>query len=89
MKRVRHAGQFQKDLRLAQRRGLNLTRLATVIDLLIAGHPLPPAKRDHPLKGEWKGFRECHIAPDWLLIYRDIGEEIQLARTGTHADLFG
>jgi mRNA interferase YafQ len=49
---------------------------------------LPEARRDHPLKGEWKGWRECHIQPDWLLIYRTTETEVLLARTGTHADLF-
>ena len=51
--------------------------------------PLPTARRDHPLKGEWKGWRECHVEPDWLLIYKTTDTEVMLARTGTHADLFG
>ena len=50
---------------------------------------MPPARRDHPLKGEWQGFRECHIEPDWLLIYEATDDDVTLARTGTHADLFG
>jgi len=50
--------------------------------------PLPEAYQDHPLRGNWKGYRDAHIEPDWLLLYRVDGEELQLARTGTHADLF-
>lgn len=56
--------------------------------MLIEETSLPPAYRDHPLKGSWSGFRDAHIEPDWLLIYRIAGEELQLARTGSHADLF-
>lgn len=56
--------------------------------LLCEGEPLPPRHRDHPLKGEWRGFRDAHIEPDWLLLYRVEGDELQLARTGSHADLF-
>lgn len=59
-----------------------------ILLLLLKGAALPPDCRDHPLKGEWKGFRDLHIEPDWLLIYRIEGEELQLARTGSHADLF-
>jgi mRNA interferase YafQ len=50
--------------------------------------PLPAAARAHPLKGEWMGYWECHVAPDWLLIYKSAADELFLARTGTHADLF-
>lgn len=90
MKDVRYSGQFRKDLRLAERRGHDLTKLANILDLLIAGKVLLPANRDHALRsGDWKGCRECHIEPDWLLIHRDLGQEIQLVRTGTHSDLFG
>lgn len=90
MKDVRSANKFSKDLRLAQRRGCDLTKLAVLLDLLMAGLPLPPANRDHTLKGgEWKGCRECHIEPDWLLVYRDRKVVIELVRTGTHSDLFG
>jgi mRNA interferase YafQ len=55
----------------------------------VAARPLPAANRDHQLKGDWRGCRDCHIGPDWLLIYRDNGDEIELVRTGTHADIFG
>jgi mRNA interferase YafQ len=90
MKDVRPSGQFRRDLRLADRRGRDLRKLSAILDLLRADRPLPAANRDHWLKGgEWRGCRECHIDPDWLLIYRDLGHELQLVRTGTHSDLFG
>lgn len=62
--------------------------IGAILALLVAGSPLPDRYKDHPLKGDWSGFRDAHIEPDWLLIYRVQGEELQLARTGTHADLF-
>jgi mRNA interferase YafQ len=55
---------------------------------LIEGHVLPQRLKDHPLGGEWKSFRECHIEPDWLLIYKIDGDDLHLVRTGTHSDLF-
>jgi mRNA interferase YafQ len=89
MKDVRRSGQFRKDLRLAQRRGRDLAKLADILDILMASRSLPAACRDHPLKGDWRGCLDCHIEPDWLLIYRVTEDEIELVRTGTHADLFG
>lgn len=89
MKAVRRSGQFKKDLRLAERRAHDLSKLAVVLDLLIASKPLPAVYQDHPLKGPWRGCRDCHIEPDWLLIYRITRTEIELVRTGTHADIFG
>ena len=82
--------QFGKDLKKAVRRGYDMSLLYAVIDLLETGNPLPPKYRDHALKGDWKGFRECHVAPDWLLVYRiEAGTLILvLQRTGTHSDLF-
>jgi mRNA interferase YafQ len=59
-----------------------------MLGLLIAGKELPPSSKDHPLKGDWKSYRDVHIEPDWLLIYRIIGDELHLVRTGSHADLF-
>ena len=80
---------FKKDLKRIGKRGYNRAQLDVVIDALRQGEQLPPARRDHPLKGEWKSWRECHIQPDWLLIYKTTADELLLARTGTHADLFG
>lgn len=71
-----------------QSRGLNIDRLVKVVTHLREGIPLSPILDDHPLKGEWQGFRECHIQGDWLLIYRLEGDTLALVRTGTHSDLF-
>ncbi len=83
-----HSGQFRRDVRKATKRGKDMGKLRDLLGLLIAGNPLPERCRDHPLKGEWEGFRDAHIEPDWLLVYRVHGDELQLARTGTHTDLF-
>lgn len=84
------SNQFRKDLKTANKRGYNLELLNDVVDSLAQGQPLPAKNRDHELSGEYRGFRECHIQPDWLLIYRiDNGELLLfLSRTGTHSDLF-
>jgi mRNA interferase YafQ len=65
-----------------------MDKLKTVLSILIDRQPIPPAYGDHSLKGDWKGFRDLHIEPDWLLLYRIVDDELQLARTGSHADLF-
>ena len=80
------SNRFKKDLKLAARRGLPLDELNTVVDWLAAGQALPDRNRDHALTG----CRECHIRPDWLLVYRVDGDalELFLFRTGTHSDLF-
>jgi mRNA interferase YafQ len=80
---------FRKDVKRAQKRGKDMARLRTVILLLIEDAPLEPRHRDHPLKGEWLGYRDLHVEPDWVLIYRLTDAELLLARTGTHSDLFG
>jgi mRNA interferase YafQ len=89
MKSLRLGSAFNKDLKRIERRNYNRALLDSVLDVLRAGEQPPRARRDHPLKGEWKGWRECHVQPDWLLIYRVTDTEVQLGRTGTHADLFG
>jgi mRNA interferase YafQ len=65
-----------------------MAKLRELILLLIEKGPLPPQYKDHPLKGEWMQFRDCHIKPDWLSIYKIDGDDLHLVRTGTHADLF-
>ena len=82
--------QFKKDYKLAKRRGLNLSLLKEIVFKLANGIPLDPKNKDHPLAGNWAGHRECHLQPDWLLIYRyeDNVLILTLARTGTHSDLF-
>lgn len=79
---------FEKDLKLAQKRGKDMAKLKALLNLLANQTPLPSTYLDHPLKSNWKGFRDAHIEPDWLLIYRVEGDELQLARTGTHSDIF-
>jgi mRNA interferase YafQ len=86
---IRESTAFRRDVRRRSRRGADLSRLDEIIGLLAAGKLLEPRHRDHPLAGEWRGFRDCHVQPDWVLIYRIEGNELQLARTGSHADLFG
>ncbi len=80
--------QFRRDVKLAQKRGKDMAKLRGVIALLMEGSPLPPRYKDHSLGGDWKHFRDCHIEPAWLLIYKIDGGELHLVRTGTHSDLF-
>lgn len=84
------SNRFKKDLKLAAKRGFDLAELETVVNRLAAQQPLPDKNRDHTLTGDYIGFRECHIRPDWLLIYRVDGEDLVLFlfRTGSHTDLF-
>lgn len=88
MKPVRFGSAFRKDLKRITRRGYKRDLLDTIVDAIRRGDTLPASLRAHPLKGEWRGHWECHIAPDWLLIYQVSSELVILARTGTHADLF-
>ena len=80
--------QFRRDVRLAGKRGKDMAKLRQTILMLIESSPLPPRYKDHPLSGEWKNFRDCHIEPDWLLIYKIDGDDLHLVRMGTHSDLF-
>lgn len=87
---VRPTTKFQKDLKRIQKRGYNISLLTDVIHKLSDGEPLPEKHKDHALSGNFSGCRECHITPDWLLIYEiENGTLIlYLTRTGTHSDLF-
>ena len=80
--------QFKRDVRRAKKRGRDLGKLRAVLASLIRQEPLTARHLDHPLRGIWKGYREAHIEPDRLLIYRVTGSELRLVRTGSHADLF-
>jgi mRNA interferase YafQ len=82
--------QFKKDVKLADRRGKDLPKLKAVIDLLIDGDALPVQYKDHPLRGNFAGSRDCHIEPDWVLIYTltENDSHVRFERTGTHSDLF-
>ena len=80
---------FSKDLKKIKKRGYNIELLESVVDKLQTGKQLKPKYKDHLLTGNWKGFRECHIQPDWLLVYRIYDDKLLLVltRTGTHSDL--
>ncbi|WP_352729238.1 type II toxin-antitoxin system YafQ family toxin [Mesorhizobium sp. M0276] len=82
------SGQFRRDVKRMEKRGKDLGKLRELLGRLIAGDELPASYKDHPLKGDWKGYRDAHIEPDWLLIYRVASDELQLAGTGSHSDLF-
>ncbi len=87
---IKPTTRFQKDVKRAQRRGYDMSLLADIIRKLASGEALPTKNRDHALSGNYAGCRECHITPDWLLIY-EIEEQqlfLYLTRTGTHSDLF-
>jgi mRNA interferase YafQ len=88
MRKPARTNQFKKDVNLARRRGKNLEKLRVVMEKLIREVPLEARHRDHLLHGEYVGRRECHLEPDWLLIYKLDGEDIIFERTGTHSDLF-
>ncbi|MCM1329362.1 MAG: type II toxin-antitoxin system YafQ family toxin [Ruminococcus sp.] len=85
---VRYSSKFKKDLKNCSKRRYKLDLLQQVVDILRIPDILPQKNSDHNLSGNYAGYRECHIAPDWLLIYRYDGNELLLYRTGTHADLF-
>jgi len=88
---LHYTNTYLKDLKLARRRRLDENRLNEVIKLLLSGEPLPANLHNHILTGDYKGYWECHITPDWLLLYEKDTEIriISLYRTGTHADIFG
>ncbi len=88
---VKTTTQFKKDFKLAKKRGLKMELLREVITVLAMGETLPEKNKDHALTGNWIGHRECHILPNWLLVYQLEDEVLvlTLTRTGTHSDLFG
>ncbi|MEE0409326.1 MAG: type II toxin-antitoxin system YafQ family toxin [Clostridia bacterium] len=87
---VRPTTKFQKDLKRIAKRGYDISLLTEVIKKLANGERLPEKNKDHALSGDYSGYRECHITPDWLLIYEIENDELilYLTRTGTHSDLF-
>ena len=87
---IKFTSQFKKDFKLALKRNCDIQKLQEIITILANGETLPESCLDHPLKGEYSGYRECHVEPDWLLVYK-ITESVlvlTLYRTGTHSDLF-
>ena len=87
---IRFTGQFKKDLKLAKKQGKNLDKLFDVVERLANGEVLEAKYRDHDLSGDYKGCRECHIDPDWLLIYEIFDDVLVLLlnRVGNHSELF-
>lgn len=81
--------QFKKDFKRIIKQGKNLEELEAILAILVEGHPIPEKNRDHPIIAEYEGYRELHIKPDWLLIYKIEGDTLTLARTGSHSELFG
>jgi len=89
MKTVSRTTQFKRDIKRIKRQGKDMEKLKGVLEHLVKGEKLARKYRDHVLVGQYKGTRECHLEPDWLLIYESTESEIVLIRTGSHSDLFG
>ena len=87
---IKYHTMFKKDFKRIKKRGYDILRLEKIVELLANEVPLPEQFKDHNLSGNYNGFRECHIAPDWLLIYQVNNNELVLvlSRTGSHSDLF-
>jgi len=88
MKPVIQTSQFNKDIKRLKKRGKDLEKLGVVVRLLAADEALEEKHRDHALIGRWVGSRDCHIEPDWILIYRNEPNSLYLERSGSHSDLF-
>lgn len=86
--KILYTNQFKKDYKRIQKQNKDLTKLRLVIEKLVSQKLLEARYRDHPLSGNFRGFRDCHIEPDWLLIYKRTEEMLILERTGSHAELF-
>ena len=86
--RLTQTSQFKKDIERIQKRGKDLNKMKAVIDLLLGDLPLPRKNRDHQLGANRSGHRNCHIEPDWILIYKESEDEPRPEGTGTHSDLF-
>lgn len=85
---IQSTNAFEKDSKKLQKRGKDLLKLKKIISLLAQGEQLPQKNKDHKLSGDYLGFRECHVEPDWLLIYQVTSKTLCLVRTGSHSDLF-
>jgi mRNA interferase YafQ len=88
MRQVEYTSQFKRDLKKAKKRGKNMEKIKQPLRLLIEESTLPPVYRDHSLTGNRSGCRDLHIEPDWLLVYRVVGNVVRFERTGSHSDLF-
>ena len=89
MRSIKTTRHFERDIKRAGKRGKDLDELWRIVESLSRGEPLAARHRPHRLSGEWNRFWECHIEPDWLLIWDETETSLILVRTGTHADLFG
>lgn len=90
MLNAKYTNKFKKDYKLIQKCGYNIEKLKTVVAMLCSEETLPEKYKDHQLGGDYSGYRECHIEPDWLLVYKIENQDLLLvlSRTGTHSDLF-
>lgn len=94
MREIRQSNRFKREYKLMKRRGKDMEKIKSVILMLANDEDLPPALCDHPLSGNFAGFRDCHVEPDWVLIYKKTNDlaielhELRLEATGTHSDLF-
>jgi len=90
MRQIVQTSRFKKDLKISAKRGCDIEKLKTVLTMLVNDEPLPEKYKDHNLSGKYEGYSECHIEPDWLLVYRKDDDKLYLIlyRTGTHSDLF-
>lgn len=85
---IHYTTQFKKDYKRIKKQNKDLDKLKSVIEKLVIGEPLEPKYKDHQLSGEWKSYRDCHIEPDWILIYKRTSNLLLLERTGSHSELF-
>lgn len=89
MRTVEFSTRFRRDYKMCQKQGKDMEKLHTVLKILESGEPIPSQYRDHPLSNNWKGYRDLHIEPDWVLIYKEIGNTVVVVvTTGSHAKLF-
>ena len=88
MRTASYSSQFLRDVKRLQKRGKDMAKLKTLVEILLRADPVPPIYKDHPLKHNWAGRRDAHIEPDWVLIYAATDENVHLERTGTHQELF-
>jgi len=88
MRKLTFTGQFKKDVKLGKKRHYDMAKLEEIIRKLVNCEVLEARFEDHPLQGKYSDARDCHIAPDWILIYLIVGDELRLIRTGTHSDLY-
>jgi len=89
LRTAHYTRQFKRDLKLAQKRRKDISKIKNVMALIVEEHVLAERHKDHPLAGNFVHYRECHIEPDWLLIYQLTPSEVCFVRTGTHSDLYG